>query len=59
MSTTWVFIGLLSGRELAHATFSDKVKFKGVFPIVARDFFKLMVGVASSKCIILGIHNLT
>jgi len=59
MSTTWVFIGLLSGRELAHATFSDKVKFKGVFPIVARDFFKLMVGVAASICIILGIHNLT
>ena len=59
MSTTWVFIGLLSGRELAHATFSDKVKFKGVFPIVARDFFKLMIGVIASICIILGIHSLS
>ena len=59
MSTTWVFIGLLSGRELAHATFSDTVKFKGVFPIVAKDFLKLMVGVLASIGIIISIHTLT
>jgi phosphate/sulfate permease len=57
MSTTWVFVGLLTGRELAHATFSDKVKFKGVFPLVAKDFFKLMIGVAASVGIVLLIHN--
>jgi len=57
MSTTWVFVGLLTGRELAHATFTNKVKFKGVFPLVAKDFFKLMVGVGASIGIILTIHN--
>lgn len=56
MSTTWVFVGLLSGRELAHATFSDKVEFKGVFPLVAKDFGKLMIGVLASVGIILLIH---
>ena len=60
MSTTWVFIGLLSGRELAIATFSGGVKnLKEVFPIVAGDFGKLMVGVAASMGIIIGIHTLT
>ena len=58
MSTTWVFIGLLSGRELAIATFSGGVKnLKEVFPIVAGDFGKLMVGVAASMGIIIGIHT--
>ena len=56
MSTTWVFVGLLTGRELAHATFSDTVKFKGVFPIVAKDFAKLMVGVIASVAVIMAIH---
>ena len=60
MSTTWVFIGLLSGRELAIATFSGGTKnFKEVFPIVAGDFGKLMIGVAASMGIIIGIHTLT
>ena len=60
MSTTWVFIGLLSGRELAIATFSGGMKnFKEVFPIVAGDFGKLMIGVAASMGIIIGIHTLT
>ena len=60
MSTTWVFIGLLSGRELAIATFGGGAKnLKEVFPIVAGDFGKLMVGVAASMGIIIGIHTLT
>ena len=58
MSTTWVFIGLLSGRELAIATFSGGRKnFKQVFPIIAGDFGKLMIGVAASMGIILAIHT--
>ena len=44
MSTTWVFVGLLAGRELAFATINDKYKFKTVFPLVGRDFFKMMIG---------------
>lgn len=57
MSTTWVFIGLLSGRELAIATFSGTVD--KAMPIIAKDFGKLMVGVAASMGIIIGIHTLT
>lgn len=57
MSTTWVFIGLLSGRELAIATFSGTVD--KAMPIIAKDFGKLMVGVAASMGIIIAIHTLT
>ena len=57
MSTTWVFVGLLCGRELAIATVSDgSYKFKSVFPIVGRDFFKMMIGLGVSIAIVLCIH---
>jgi len=56
MSTTWVFVGLLCGRELAMATFTSKKKIKAVFPLVARDFIKMMVGLAASLGIVLLIH---
>lgn len=56
MSTTWVFVGLLTGRELAIATFTDKTKFKGVFPFIAKDFFKMMIGLGASVGIVLAIH---
>jgi len=46
MSTTWVFVGLLAGREFA-------VKRQGqVFPVVAKDFSKMMVGLAVSIVIV-------
>ena len=57
MSTTWVFVGLLAGRELAFATFEDKYKFKSVFPLVRKDFFKMMIGLALSIAIVLVIHG--
>ena len=38
MSTTWVFVGLLCGRELAMATMTGKEKFKVVFPLIGKDF---------------------
>ena len=44
MSTTWVFVGLLCGRELAMATMTGKEKFKVVFPLIGKDFLKMMVG---------------
>ena len=57
MSTTWVFVGLLSGRELALNTgLSKKGNLKMVFPIVAKDFVKLMVGLTVSVAIVLAIH---
>ncbi len=57
MSTTWVFIGLLSGRELAmYARIAD-YKFKHVFPIVGKDVLRLMFGLAVSILIALAIQN--
>ena len=56
MSTTWVFVGLLAGRELAIAQFSGKKKTKSVFPLVAKDFGKMMVGLGASVALVLAIH---
>ena len=56
MSTTWVFVGMLAGRELAIATFTGKMKTKAVFPLVARDFQKMMIGLGASVALVLAIH---
>ena len=56
MSTTWVFVGLLCGRELAMATMTGKEKFKVVFPLVGKDFFKMMIGLGASVGVVLAIH---
>ena len=56
MSTTWVFVGMLAGRELAIASFTGKKKFKSVFPLVARDFQKMMIGLGASVALVLMIH---
>ena len=58
MSTTWVFVGLLCGRELAISTIMQNYKFKYVFPIIARDFVKMLVGLLVSIGIVLMIHYL-
>lgn len=58
MSTTWVFVGLLCGRELAIASFTNFYSTKKVFPLVAKDFMKMMVGLAASVGIVLTIHLL-
>ena len=57
MSTTWVFVGLLAGRELAFATITGKYKFKTVFPLIGKDFFKMMIGLALSVAIVMLIHG--
>jgi len=56
MSTTWVFVGMLAGRELAIAQFTGKQKFKSVFPLVGRDFMKMMIGLGASVALVLMIH---
>ena len=56
MSTTWVFVGLLAGRELAMASYTGKEKFKTVFPLIGKDFLKMMVGLGASLGIVLLIH---
>lgn len=54
MSTTWVFVGLLAGRELAIRTVKRE-KVTKIFPIVAGDFSKLMLGLLVSVLIVLGV----
>ncbi len=49
MSTTWVFVGLLCGRELAISTMNKDYKFKYVFPLIGKDFIKMIFGL--SVCI--------
>ena len=56
MSTTWVFVGLLCGRELAISTIMHDYQFKYVFPIIARDFVKMLAGLLISVGIVLLIH---
>ncbi|MDB3954813.1 hypothetical protein N9423_01795, partial [Alphaproteobacteria bacterium] len=59
MSTTWVFVGLLCGREFAIASISaNNYKIKSVIPIVGKDFLKMMTGLAVSVMIVLSIHYL-
>ena len=57
MSTTWVFVGILCGRELAIGTLSNgEYKLKNVFPLIGRDFLKMLVGLGASLGIVLTIH---
>ncbi len=56
MSTTWVFVGLLCGRELAIATMNKDYKFKYVFPLIGKDFVKMIFGLSVSVGIVLAIH---
>ena len=53
MSTTWVFVGLLAGREFAIRHQNEEHNLKTVFPIVAKDFSKMMIGLAASIAIVL------
>ena len=56
MSTTWVFVGLLCGRELAIATMNKDYKLGYVFPLIGKDFLKMIFGLTVSVGIVLSIH---
>ncbi|MEM7650486.1 MAG: hypothetical protein AAF204_00190 [Pseudomonadota bacterium] len=57
MSTTWVFVGLLTGRELAIATtYRAQYHFGYVFPLIGKDFLKMMIGLGVSVALALSIH---
>ncbi len=59
MSTTWVFVGLLTGRELAIATaHREKYNFGYVFPLIGKDFLKMMIGLGVSVALVLSVHYL-
>jgi hypothetical protein len=56
MSTTWVFVGLLCGRELAiYRMFGAQDKTKEVFPMLIGDFLKMMVGLAFSVALVAAV----
>ena len=56
MSTTWVFVGLLCGRELAISTMNKEYKLRYVFPLIGKDFLKMIFGLSVSVGIVLSIH---
>lgn len=56
MSTTFVFVGLLTGRELAISTMNKEYKLKYVFPLIGKDFLKMIFGLSVSIGIVLSIH---
>lgn len=54
MSTTWVFVGLLAGRELAiQYQHKELEQLKIVFPMLARDFVKVFFGAVCSVAIVI------
>ena len=57
MSTTWVFVGLLCGRELAIATWHER-KAKRVLPIVVKDLLKVFMGLAVSVALVIIVQVL-
>jgi hypothetical protein len=56
LSTTWIFVGLLTGRELAISSTNKNYKFKYIFPLVTADFLKMIFGLSVSVTIVLVIH---
>jgi len=56
MSTTWVFVGLLAGRELAvYRTFNQGKEISVIFPMLVADFLKIMIGLALSVAVVSGV----
>ena len=58
MSTTWVFVGLLCGRELAIATMNRDYKLGYVFPLIGKDFLKMVFGLTVSVGIVLSLIHI-
>ena len=58
MSTTWVFIGLLAGRELGIKIMSDKKKknFGRTFQLIIRDISSVTVGLIISVALAIAIN---
>ena len=53
MSTTWVFVGMLAGRELAvYRTFNKDKGVRVIFPMLLKDFLKIMIGLALSVVVV-------
>ncbi len=48
MSTTWTFIGILAGREIAINYLLNKNKLKNAYSLIVKDFAKVNIGLAIS-----------
>lgn len=58
MSTTWVFVGLLAGREIAITLMLNPRPMKAVLRIVLMDFGKVILGLVISVALVLMITQL-
>jgi phosphate/sulfate permease len=58
MSTTWLFIGLLAGREIALTQVLRQRSIKETYDVVARDVFKAFTGLAISVVLAYAIPQL-
>ncbi|RYM31326.1 hypothetical protein ERX46_16725 [Brumimicrobium glaciale] len=52
MSTTWTFVGILAGREIAINYLLNKKKLKNSYKLIAKDFAKVNIGLALSIFIV-------
>ncbi len=68
MSTTWVFIGLLAGRQLAIRTINrvgklkkkeKKHRFRVAFKEIGRDFIKIFIGLGVSLVALVIVRYIT
>ena len=58
MSTTWVFLGLLAGRELALSMYLADTDFKRTIRNVSMDALKALSGLVVSVILALGLPYL-
>ncbi len=58
ISTTWAFVGILCGRELAVFQLHNQGKpLRSVFPVLTKDFFKISIGLSVSIGLALWLAN--
>jgi hypothetical protein len=48
MSTTWTFIGILAGREIAISYLLRKKELKKTYQLITKDFAKVNIGLIVS-----------
>ena len=58
MSTTWVFVGLLAGREIAMNVLLDGKLKKDIVVMLFKDLGKVLAGLVVSILLVLVIHAL-
>ena len=57
MSTTWVFLGLLAGREIAYQSSQQGEESASPWPMIGSDLLKATLGLVVSVMIALGMQG--